>query len=351
MRFSILVTSLALTGCKKEIDTAKPDRLEAFSKCQGYERGGEDFSQKRSYEVKGVGECVRSGQTFRKPVRVRFFFVRHAEAKWGTVSNIKQKMKMPPVEQTDVHLTSNGIAGAMSLNRWIFSTPCEGDQCFLAGRPEEKDAGRRVVFAVSNLRRAVLTALIAFEDRISTSSSSEDTLKINNFHVLSSLGETTPNIDSSPLAPPRSVPYLTFSDAGCPFKLRDMKKFFLLECSLDEAPSHDDFCEWMRKQVRLNEPTAEVGPVKSRTDRITDFVIVGHSIWIRHFFKQLPGTQRSYIEKEIASGTRKFPNQGVVKFEVELPPEGGCNVVPGQTAMVYGEMESRHPMLPKVPIF
>ena len=343
MRFIAGLSLFILHGCKDE--NPRPSKLESLSECQGYELGKDPEPWPAgAYETKTQVGCDQSPVKLDENKVVRVFFIRHAESKWGTWSNMRQAARIPPTSKTDAHLSSEGIAGALSLNRWIFSPNCQGYQCFLAGTPEEDDDHRRAVFAVSNLRRAVLTALIAFENRINETKGRR--LMIDNIHVLSSLAEMTNNIDSKPLTPPGSIPYLTFG-GSCPYSVEDMKDLFLLQCAVDRPQSHKDFCTWMRKQVALSKPTAELDDSDSEDGEITDFVLVGHSIWIREFFKTYGHEPLAKnLEAELRSNYMKFPNQGVVKFDVELKSDSDCFIVPGSAKMAFGKMEGRIPLVP-----
>lgn len=281
------------------------------------------------------------------------FFIRHGESAWNdrTVFQTVKDRISQPVEFRDTYLSKGGLDGARKLQQWIFSDKCQRDQCFLSGRPFQEDADRRVLFAVSNLRRAILTALIAFEPRIKQSN--KDLLMIRNMHVLNSLQEITKNIDSDAVTPPYSLPLLSFDDAQCPFTQKRMADFFITECS--EADNKDDrlsnsgldsFCAWLREMSVRGEPTADASVQALDEDGVTDFVIAGHSMWLRKFFQNYIGKGAANpSESGIRSSTKVLSHEAVVKFEVDLPAEGGCTIVPGKTDIIYGGLKNRYKII------
>lgn len=187
----------------------------------------------------------------------------------------------------------------------------------------------KTFFAVSNLRRAVMTALIVFKNRIpppkiESTSQNQVNLQyepIEKMYVLSHLQEITKNTDSTPVTERNNIPWY-LQDLGwgggrreeetqlnlstddnsslasiCPFKVDQMKDFFVLQCktrdenkSLREGSSGDKkarlvkFCEWARDMVSRNPP-------------LDTFVLTGHSIWIREFFREFLQDESSGITK------------------------------------------------------
>jgi hypothetical protein len=339
MRAPFIVLTI-FSGCGEE--KKRPSPIVPYLDCQQFELGKSSIDA-TNYTPKQKGVCSQTSPAFPDERTVRVFFIRHAESTWGFTSNIQQGLGSPPKEQTDAHLSDDGLAGALQLRDWIFDKdrPTE-DQRFLAGNPVPEDSARRVVFATSNLRRAVLTALIGFQDRLV--GGAKDRLQIDNIHIVRSMAELTTNADSIPLTPPGKIPYLTFKDE-CPFKLKDMRDIFLTQCSVDDEPDISDFCTWVRNQVQEDQPTAETGKLASKAKGITDFVLVGHSIWIRKLFAEflLDSDVKNKTERKLRSSNKKFPNQGVLKFLLRLPPNGDCEIVPSSAEMVFGKIEGRYP--------
>jgi hypothetical protein len=325
--------------------------LEEYGSCQGYSMEGDNPPHKGDASRRSE-RCDIRKPALKEDVFARVFFVRHAESTWnerGVWKTIKHKIWTAPRRFFDAHLSEEGIAGAMELRDWIFSGEClTADQCFLRGTPYEDDQMRRVVFATSNLRRAILTALIAFHGRLD--GTSEERLKIKHMYILSSLQETASNVDSTTVTPPNEIPYLTFSKSQCPFKLSSMDRLFITECSEEDNRQHrlsgkglERFCDWMRDMAIDGLPTTDAHPAALREDGVTDFVLTGHSIWLREFFqKYLEGGGKNSLDKDIASSTMKVANQSVVKFTVKFPMTGSCVIQSNTSELLHGELKKRY---------
>jgi hypothetical protein len=332
-------------GCsKKPVDDIE-EKVAAYMQCQQYIPGTNKPVGNLWPEYSG-GECDLRDENLRTgDVEVRVFFIRHARAVWNAWQDqIWTFLRWPAKWKRDAQLTESGIRGALGLRDWIFEENCNDDlsQCFLAGKPQKlEDKKRRVVFAVSRLRRAVMTALLAFEKRLPFYPD-DRYLKIKHFHLLSSLAETNTNVDSKSMTPPGNIPFFSYGET-CPLSQGIMRKLFHTECSVDEQSNVKDFCLWMRQQVNLNEPTASFGKEAANRE-ITDFVIVGHSQWIYHFFTKyltLKPDQKDEEGKELLDWWKKFPNEGLVRFHMRLPESGGCEIIPETTKMLYKTMERK----------
>ena len=202
------------------------------------------------------------------------------------------------------------------------------------------DGTAKSLFVTSNLRRAILTALIVFRDRIKAAAAPK---KIDQIYIHSALQEDTRNADSTPITPADAIPYLAF-DNECPYGLNDMKNLFEPVCgNKDEndvmwrafkgADRLERFCEWMGNKA-----------AKEKPDNV---VIVGHSIWVRKFFNEFTERSKSWftstIEDEVMSSFKKLSNDGVLKFKVKFDPKGKkkCTILRGQTSLVNGKLQGR----------
>ena len=346
MRFHFTVCAI-FSGCKKDSrveDLAQS--IEGYMGCQQYVPGSDARptgnlmpDDDPDEECLLDNEPIDAGNT-----NVRVFFIRHSDADWRPkIDTMRNQIPgIRPTHKQDAMLTSGGLARAIELRDWIFSDKCNESigQCFLAGNPQTAaDAKRRVVFAVSNLRRAIMTALIAFEKRL-PGTADDDYLKIRKIHMLSSLGEKSSNVDSQPLTPAGHIPYFSYDSGSCSLNQSNMRRLFQTQCSVDEKPKLHEFCFWMRKQINVNQPSADMR--SKHGERITDFVIVGHSIWIRKFFNKFhTSNQADETASSIKSSFSKLTNTGIVKFELHLPEDAGCEIVPETTRIIRGEMKTK----------
>ena len=295
------------------------------------------------------------------------YFLRHAESTWNRFTSQHSKLtthegwineNVPQL--TDAHLSGKGIHGALEVRRWLENGPCEDpqgadvDRCFLAGMT--RDPKRKVVFATSNLRRAQFTTMVAFAKRMPGIVAGAVS-KISSMHILSSMQEITSNIDSKPVTPNGEIPWLTFENEYCPFRLEDVRNFFVTQCDVQDENRAEvkrdtlmDFCWWARQQAVNGRPS--VDPEELGTG-ITDLVLTGHSIWIREFFRRflpveqyLPGRWARYYwwgqtDLLMSAYSQKMSNEGIVKFQLRLPADGSCEIVPETAEFVRGGMENR----------
>ena len=311
--------------------------VNALDDCQAYVLGSENFSAPDDHGMGEGGRCeLEPVNQLPEEKTVRMFFIRHAESTWNdyTTTLASHLVANRQTWLTDAHLSKRGIEGVLGVRDWLFGAPCEtADQCFLAGKPREEDEQRRVVFATSNLRRAILTTLIAFWDRITGRDN-----QITEIHTLSSLQEMVTNIDSTPVTPPKQLPYLTFGNGNCPFVKQDMRNLFVTDCHIQDenaAPEDQkrdilvDFCRWAAHRTVV--------------ENATDLVIVGHSIWIRKFFQRFLSAQAQVnaYEAGIRSKVHKMSNEAIVRFDLKFDANGACEIVPNTTQMVRGGMKKR----------
>jgi hypothetical protein len=151
-----------------------------------------------------------------------------------------------------------------------------------------------------------------------------------------------------------------------------MKELFTTACSVEDVNKNnkaktatlEEFCDWMMFTAVAGEPgTVEALP--SGTGGITDFVLVGHSMWIREFFQHFVDrskwgmfsgfaaslnsrlVKKEDIERAIASEGQKMSNEGILKFKVNFidnPKKPGyktCRIVPKTTKFVKGNAQNR----------
>ena len=314
--------------------------VQVLDECQNYVLGNPNSEPPSDHQMESIGRCeMNSVQETEANSTVRIFFVRHAESTWNdyTRSMAYQLIANRQAWLTDAHLSRKGLKGGLEVRDWLFGAPCETrDQCFLAGFPHEQDEQRRVVFATSNLRRAVMTTLIAFWNRLRPETPNQ--VPVSGIHTLSSLQEMVTNIDSQPVTPPKQLPYLTFGNGRCPFQKEHMRNLFVTDCHIQDenaAPAEQrrdilaDFCNWAARQTVAQEAS--------------DLVLVGHSIWIRKFFQRFlthPGP-RGPAESALTSELHKMSNEAVLKFDLKFTETGSCEILPATAEFVRGQMSKR----------
>ena len=232
-----------------------------------------------------------------EPITVKLFFQRHAESEWNRIHSENPKSPLLNDEEyiKDAVLSQNGIAQATTL-----------DGASLVGIGD-------VVFATSNLRRAALTLLLVFRYPKST------------IHILRSLQELSGGMDASTRSDTRGPPALTSAETrGAIF---DSKENEGDQVPRDGIKRLAKFCDWLRhwafdKQARR-------------------FVVVGHSIWLIHWFSNYLETTGNQVEVDLTTvsprtGRRKrLGNTGIIVSDILIDTVGTrCHIVPGTTSLL-----------------
>jgi hypothetical protein len=160
------------------------------------------------------------------------------------------------------------------------------------------------------------------------------------------------------MQPPQLTPGGVENGATCPFEANQMSSIFDAKCNWgneqndkmrkDGVARIARFCNWARKQTA------------------TKFVLVGHSSWLMQLYrnyyggsdrvlgyrpekKKLPTLRTLDDKKETAAlnledlmrSNRqkiKVDNAGVVTFQLRVGGPEACEVVPGSTELVYGNL-------------
>jgi hypothetical protein len=206
------------------------------------------------------------------------------------------------------------------------------------------------VFATSNLRRAAMTLLIAFEAQLNNG-------KIKEVYSLSDLQEISAGKDAKTLAKVGNRPALVpnaANNAQCPFAENYLTNLFKSECNIGDQ-THDGeerikrFCNWMNHL--------------HYEDRKKKFVVVGHSAWLQDFFVRYLGGEPSVLRPTMAawpvrykrifnpsgineqeellldvSGKKKLSNAGVLYAKIKLKGNT-CEIMVGKTEILSGEVK------------
>ncbi|KAJ8905912.1 hypothetical protein NDN08_002414 [Rhodosorus marinus] len=257
----------------------------------------------------------------REKIRKKIVFCRHGESEWNLVFNkgfgpsfllrlinamIREIMLIPTRDSIfiDSSLSDEGLTQVAELRKFVSSPNAP---VFL----REPNSSTLVT---SNLRRAIETGSIAFQNRIGKSD--------EQMRLFSSLQEMSRNVDASALAEAGKIPDLTVVLANIDSKAFDPVKVY------DATGNHGnkslksnglirmrEFCDWS---------------LHKQTDNII-VVAGGHSLWFRNFFRAYLPERIDYIGKN-----KKIVNCGVVSFDL-VEDESGCVMIdPNSLNELYG---------------
>ncbi len=275
------------------------------------------------------------------PLRKRFIYVRHAQSRFNSPD-----FGFSDLFTSDADLSEIGIRQAQELAAWVEG---ESGNCVTAGddgySPEASCSrevrdmlkGPGITWLTSNLKRALMTAVIVHRHNIVSTEDSQST-----FHVLSSLQEVSLGIDAIASSGPSESPVvdmgtmrlhpggarrptikrsLSVDASGNHGNMNSVKSFF------NPIDRLREFCSWTKERPELV------------------FGVVGHARWLRKFFAfskatLKKGTAVNRIEKLISRGKGKLDNASVMSFEIEYIDNGGigCRFVHQTTELVYGRL-------------
>lgn len=326
-------------GCQKFVYNGKHDNdLEDYQRSDCYD----------SISHKGVPDRIET----------TVYFQRHGESTWNVVQH--HYLTRDLVKTTDAHLTRKGVHQAMVANREIVAGRTNGtfeDKSILRSG---SFPDHRIVFATSNLRRATLTFLVTFKHLLKSK---------NKIHILSALQELSNGSNSAPLAGHQKIPKLSFSDTDrvnkfsetCPFSMSRMKDLINPRCNEGNeqmaphtkaarfsGPSQESligidrikrFCTWMYNVAVFGE---DFSSTSTPALIPTDFVVTGHSTYLRTFFGHKLQTETpTKVENDLGSRLSRIKNGSIVRFKMEIVRDStgqiDCSIQPGSSEIVYGE--------------
>ena len=241
----------------------------------------------------------------------------------------------------DAHLSREGVAQARGLARAIASRSADihEDEAVDLIDPATRVAGLSLLagidpearlntyIATSNLRRAVLTGLIALHARTRFA-------PLETMHILSCAQEISFGDDAMTSAAPGTVPSLGAHLAS-----------FHLDATHHTGDENRRLLAPFRTHRRLDRFCHFVGHLARST--FTEHVILtGHSMWLQRLFQRFlrpTATDKgNRVERILMTPGRKLGNASVIKFTIELSmPEGetACSISAGRTALIYGNFE------------
>lgn len=219
----------------------------------------------------------------KNPQHKTIIFVRHGESEWNSIFNmgikklpsrlvkgLVREFSMLPTRNSvfyDSNLNPEGVDQIIELQKFLNDKKNQNNESVKLMNGE----GESSVLVCSNLRRAIGTAVIAFKHRLQRG---------EKLHILSSLQETTFNVDGMGLAEANTSPVL--NDLYPHFYPGfDPKKVFSTQDNHGTKPLSSN---GLKRMMEFNEW------VFSRTE---DTIIVagGHSLYAMYYFRTfLPST-------------------------------------------------------------
>lgn len=249
---------------------------------------------------------------------VEMIFIRHGESTWNDTFN---RTKFPPLFAKrliysalmeisliisgnqdswfyDSPISELGLSQAEELRQYLAEnkTSDDGVRVLLDEDPEVKST-----IVVSNLRRAISTAMVGLWDRISSSQ--------RKVIIHSALQEVSRNPDTLSITPAGTVPVPSWMDRGhtkTPFAAAMSDK-------LDPVMNYGNKAldsNGLKRMKAFNEWAFQ-------EDRGT-LICVGHSLWFRYFFREfLPDTFQHDCK------TKKMKNCAAIGFTLRMSNNGG----------------------------
>eukprot|EP00386_Alphamonas_edax_P014665 GDKI01044955.1.p1 GENE.GDKI01044955.1~~GDKI01044955.1.p1 ORF type:complete len:444 (-),score=82.12 GDKI01044955.1:191-1390(-) len=193
------------------------------------------------------------------------------------------------------------------------------------------DSGSSVLVA-SNLRRALSTVLVAFNDRIKRTQ--------ERVHIHSSTQELTRNADGLSLSVPNGIspPPFYESPQGGQVLCKDLQDLPISVPTLYNKYT-DTSCNFGNKQVkrRVHDSLREFAAWCFDNTSAETVILGGHSAWIRYFFRNfLPSTN------EHQSKASKLSNCGLVQVKLQRLTKGRMvdyYVDPADVKLIHGHWE------------
>lgn len=289
----------------------------------------------RVIELAWISSAVASSLSTRKLV----IFARHAESTW----NSKNK-SVADYFSTDANLSEAGKIQARRLAAWIEGTgecmrctDCEGPAKASCAESVQRALAswNNVEWATSNLKRALLTGIIALRQRVV----SEERKPV--FNILSALQEISCGVDAQSGTDASDTPISNVS--GSELGYRDNDSYRILTDSVSNLGNANHPIEGVRETERLQQFCEWINASHKGA-----FGIFGHSFWLNTFFKRSMAldNEMNDLERMFAQGQFKLGNTAVVVFQVDTTSNGiGCAFVPGSAELIYGTLIEQTPSM------
>lgn len=286
-------------------------------------------------------------KTKAKIQRKTIIFVRHGESTWNDTFN--------PGDRSKIKFLMNFIPGLLKaiaaewfywvsgqeMSSWFYDSPlsekgvsqAKGIQTYLQSKidfmtPKEADLLRLLIgskehpsqLVSSNLRRAISTIVIGFQDRLLQNMEKDTVL------ILTELQEISRNPDALSITPAKGKVLPTWSDPKPLHGLFQADRIDTSLCSGNKPVSTNGlkrmqaFCQIAFEQIENN-----------------SIIAGGHSLWFRSFFQTYLPHKFDHICKK-----KKLINGGIVGFTLERIPidaggkEWAYRIDPTSLVVLYG---------------
>lgn len=321
-------------------------------------------------------------------VRKHIVYIRHVESTWNKAKADGDYSRFLGEEYKDALLSDVGVIQAQNLGMWVKGMDtCSGhmrgsadalheliygsqgelaplgtdSSAFASCSPlvvEILNDKSRFVWASSNLRRALLTAVYTMG--FSRENPDRHPLRLD---VLSCLQELEDGIDARASTPKYSVPDIGWQSLNLPIQTISTSVFekgwfgsvTARQTTVRRIPwinargNLGDYNEWgIGKEARFEEFCAWA---KSNTATDT-LVVVGHSSWLQKFFISAIGDihdmnmAEALLSYSGAGKKVKLDNAGVVEFVLDVDE---CRFVPKSTQLVYGSWSIKDDVFTHLP--
>lgn len=266
-------------------------------------------------------------------------FIRHGESVWNEVFNrgfnigfifrfwralFREALLACNYDSVffDTPLSHFGCSQAEELNRFIHDQEVAGLTNPTAQNVvnilKGKSDGTSAIFVVSNLRRAIQTAIAVMWQQVKDSK--------RKLFILSSLQESSRNIDTQSILHKHEFPKYSFADEEK-----------LVHASIRPHDVFDVTYSFGNKSIGSKLIDRQLEFSRWVFEQKSDVIVVagGHSLWFKQFFKNMLPRSVDHISKK-----KKLSNCGVVAFQLtrgtvdgktiyRIPPESMVNVYGG----------------------
>ena len=265
-----------------------------------------------------------------KPVRVRVVFVRHGDSYWNSLINrfgLGWPIRAVKALLTEWYLFLTNASDSVIIDSPLSSTGKK--QASELAEFVRKDAGKTVpcqpknsVVVTSNLRRAMLTALVGLGPRVSTAR--------EKIVMDSSLQEASRNIDALSFSVQKRAIAATPIGENSKTVLHLSNFDPILNMGQKTLPTST--CNvHTRIEAFVDHLLAGVDNVQSRTvpalrpssgsGPLEEVIVVGHSLWFKTFFNRFLPAQSTHIGKK-----KKMMNCAMVSFDLVWDRNGSGDV-------------------------
>ena len=273
---------------------------------------------------------IAGGSANLEPVEI--YFIRHAQSAWNEAEKTVSKLTNAPhrPEWKDAKLSDLGLTQARKLaeavenipaavasnrNPLIDSARMQAGLSVLAGL--DPPLRSTTYIATSNLRRALLTGLIALRSRHKVAGVAD----VETVHILSSTQELSMGADAHTLASrPGQIPVVPSV----------YMEGFTIDASLNQGEENKGLNLF---DARLAAFCSQLQGIAFRYRRM---ILTGHSKWVQYLFKKFLRKPVNEVESRLRK--TKLGNASVIKFSIEFGGNKWCRIRPAATSLIFGDL-------------